>query len=199
MKTLCGLLHRLSVATAGTAAIEFMLVMPIGIVTYLGMAEYSHYMTVKAKVIDTALEIEDLIGRQKTVTATTFSTVCGLAGTMLAPVSLNGLQVSIAEEQVSSSGTTSINWKVSGTATSNTTPLACPKVTSPAVIALPANILNLPQVSSNSIIIVQVSYTYSRVTKNSIFSYLPYSISLPALSYQKIGYFRYEGAGLPTY
>jgi Flp pilus assembly protein TadG len=200
MRRLATILGRLRRARAGTAAIEFVLVLPIAIVTYLGMAEYTHYMAVKARVVQTALEIEDLIGRQQSFTATTFSTVCGLSKTLLAPIPLTGFQITVSAETVSSGGTTSIAWQVqSPVATSTTTALTCPKVTGPTVVALPASILALPQVSSNSIIIVTVSYAYSRVTRNTVLSYLPYSASLTNVAYTKIGYFRYASPGQLTY
>lgn len=197
MKNLRDFLRRLRESRRGVAAIEFVLVLPVAIVTYLGMVEYSHYMMVKAKVVQAALQIEDLVGRQSTVTATTFSTICGFAKTMVSPVALTGFQITIANETVSSAGATSIAWEVqSPVATSSTTSLTCPKVSSPAVIALPSSFLAMPQISSNSVIVVQVTYSYSRVTKNSVFSYLPYTLSLPALSYQKLGYFRYTSNAL---
>ena len=218
MKILGNLFRRLLRCSQGVATIEFMLVMPIGLVVYFGLMELNTYISTYTKIVETSVEIEDLVGRQATVTcsstgtqcatSSTFGKIASLASTIVAPTPIAGLTLTITNETLASGATTpTAAWTVSCSVVSGT--FICNKNATATIVTLPNSLMTLnvgtgastdsaAVLSTWSYLIVTATYNYSAVTpitQHITYGLMPFWITLPSISYTKFGFFRYVYSG----
>lgn len=93
-------------ADAGTAAVEFALVLPIMLMLYIGAVEVSGLITVDRKLQSVAGALGDLVARSDTtIAAATLTDYFQAASGIMTPHSSDGLRQIVTLTQVSADGT----------------------------------------------------------------------------------------------
>jgi Flp pilus assembly protein TadG len=161
-------LHSFAKDQAGTAAIEFALVLPALLTLCLGMFEFASFVTADMKLNNTAQLMADLVAQQTNETNGMTSNFCTGGQMALTPLSTKTLKVTLVSVTHYSAGM-SVDWQdttCGGSTISNAVALATPVI---------------PNVG-DSVIIAQALYTYqSPVTYvlNSQYSLTQTSFSRP--------------------
>lgn len=132
------------------SAVEFALILPFMIFTYVGSAELGDGMAIYYKATETARTVTDLASQYVTIDPTTMSNILGASTQVMAPYSATNIVVTLSEvNPTNASGQGTIAWSCSlnGTArTYNST------VTLPTNLQTPTNV---------SIIWGEVTYPYT--------------------------------------
>lgn len=112
LRRLLGGLGRLRLAEAGTAAVEFALVVPIMLVLYIGFVEVSLLISMDRKLQSVAGSLGDLVARSdSTIAAATLTDYFQAAGGIMTPHSTEGLRQVVTLVEVEANGTTtSVEW-----------------------------------------------------------------------------------------
>jgi hypothetical protein len=105
-------LRRLQLAEAGTAAVEFALVLPIMLVLYIGFVEVSALISVDRKLQSAVGALGDLVARSDTtISAATLNDYFQAAGGIMTPHSTDDLRQIVTLVEVSASGATAcVKW-----------------------------------------------------------------------------------------
>jgi Flp pilus assembly protein TadG len=104
-------MRRLRLAEAGTAAVEFALVLPIMLMLYIGSVEVSALISMDRKLQSVAGALGDLVARSDTtITTGTLTDYFQAAAGIMTPHSTEGLRQVITEVEVNADGTTSVRW-----------------------------------------------------------------------------------------
>lgn len=108
---LLAVLRRLRLAEAGTAAVEFALVLPIMLILYMGSVEVSAVISMDRKLQSVAGSLGDLVARSDTtIPAATLTDYFKAAAGIMTPHSTDGLRQVITQVEVRMDGTTSVSW-----------------------------------------------------------------------------------------
>ena len=132
------------------SAVEFALVLPFMVFTYVGSAELGDGLAIYFKVTEAARTVSDLASQYVTIDPTTMTNVLGASAQVVQPYSSTGMIVTISEvSATNSSGQGTITWSCSLNGTART---------AGATVTLPTN-LQTP--SGVSIIWGEVTYPYT--------------------------------------
>lgn len=102
---------RLRLAEAGTAAVEFALVLPIMLMLYIGFVEVTALISVDRKLQSAAGALGDLVARSDTtMTAATLTDYFQAAGGIMTPNPVDDLRQVVTQVQVLADGTTKVSW-----------------------------------------------------------------------------------------
>lgn len=108
------MLARLRLAAAcqaGTAAVEFALVLPIMLMLYIGFVEVSALISVDRKLQSAAGALGDLVARSDTtISAATLTDYFHAASGIMTPNPIDELHQVVTQVQVLADGTTRVNW-----------------------------------------------------------------------------------------
>ncbi len=150
---------------AGTAAVEFALLFPILLTLFCGSYELENYLIAYLKVTAAAETAADLVaqtgisgGSQQTgvLQPVDFATFTSAAAAVLTPLPTSSNQVKIAYASVTySTGTPVIDWHVEE---NGAAPITTGNVPNNQSLA---NLGNVAAGSTDSVIVVQVQYTYT--------------------------------------
>jgi Flp pilus assembly protein TadG len=144
---------------SGTAAIEFAVVLPVMAMLFLGSYETVNLVLAYMKLEASAETAADLIAQVKVNTvlqSTDFTNITNAAEQVLTPLPASGTQLKIAYASVTySTGTPVIDWHVEVNSASPITVAAIPNN------ANLANLGNETSGSTDSLIIVTLTYSYS--------------------------------------
>ncbi|MBB3610372.1 TadE/TadG family type IV pilus assembly protein [Rhizobium sp. BK602] len=132
---------------SGTSGVEFALILPILLLLIVGTIDLGHALTVSRKIDEIASTTGDMISQQGTWTKTDVAKLLTGASFILQPYDTTGLTITVAVDDISSSGSATVNWS----AAFNTTALTAGTT---STIAVPAAI----QETGVQIILTRVQY-----------------------------------------
>jgi len=150
MADLRSFLRRFGGDRGGISAVEFALILPFMVFTYVGSAELGDGIAIYYKVTETARTVTDLTSQYVTIDPTTMGNILGASATVVAPYSSAGMIVTLSQvNPTSATGQGTIAWSCSLNGTAHTVG---------ATVTLPTN-LQTP--SGVSIIWGEVTYPYT--------------------------------------
>jgi Flp pilus assembly protein TadG len=130
------------------SAVEFGLILPFMIFTYVGSAELGDGLAIYFKVTEAARTVTDIASQYVTIDSTTMSKILGASATVVEPYSSTGMIVTLSQlNPTNSNGQGTIAWSCSLNGTPRT-----------AAVTVPTN-LQTP--SGVSIIYGEVTYPYA--------------------------------------
>ena len=186
---------------SGTAGMEFALVFPVMMLVYGGVVELNNYNNTNLKVAQVAYEIEDLVGRQTSLSTasapavgTSMSTICAMAYPVLYPASVAGLTMTIRDVTVTPTTLANVvSWKATASVASNV--VSCTKAANDTY-TLPSSITNSTGATTVSHLVVVVGYTYKPILTTSLLKYLGLNFAT-AMSSTFVGVPRYIVGVIP--
>ncbi|QQR36085.1 pilus assembly protein [Devosia oryziradicis] len=111
MKGVLAKMRLLRLGEAGTAAVEFALVLPVMLMLYIGSVEVTGLISVDRKLQSAAGSLGDLVARSDTtITAATLKDYFKAAGGIMTPNPVAGLRQVVTQVQVLADGTTKVVW-----------------------------------------------------------------------------------------
>jgi Flp pilus assembly protein TadG len=150
MADLRSYLHRFVGDRKAISAVEFALILPFMVFTYVGSAELGDGIAIKYKVTEAARTVTDLTSQYVTIDPTTMQNILGASSQVVQPYSSTGMIVTVSEiSPTNSSGTGTITWSCSLNGTAHTVNSS---VTLPTSLQTPSGV---------SIIWGEVTYPYT--------------------------------------
>lgn len=107
-------LRRFIADRRGVGAIEFAIVAPLMIMTYIGAFEISVAVTVSRKVSRASSTVSDLLTRNDKIDADTLASMKDVTKNILAPFSQDGYTLKITGITVNAAGTATVAWSYGG-------------------------------------------------------------------------------------
>jgi Flp pilus assembly protein TadG len=147
----------------GVSAVEFALLAPVIIVTYLGMAELSQGFLAKRRVEHAASTIADLTSQNRTVNDAKVADIFSAGAMMLSPMPTTTLTQRITSVTVNSSGVANVDWSTAKNIAVRTS------------ATLPAGVAN----KGETVIMGEVGYDY----QSGVGMLLKHSVHLSATYY----------------
>jgi Flp pilus assembly protein TadG len=114
------LLGRCLVGRAGTAGVEFALVVPLLLLLFAGTADLGHALTVSRKIDELSSTTGDMISQQSTWTEKDVAKLLTGVSFILQPYSLTDLKITLSVVDIGVGGTATVGWS----AALNALPLA---------------------------------------------------------------------------
>ena len=137
------------------SAVEFGLILPLMIFTYVGSTELGDGLAISFKVTEAARTVSDLASQYVTIDPTTMGNILGASAQVVAPYSSTGMIVTLSEVSgTNSSGQGTITWSCSLNGTARTVGAT---VTLPTKLQTPSN----GSGGNISIIWGEVTYPYT--------------------------------------
>jgi Flp pilus assembly protein TadG len=131
----------------GLAAVEFALILPIGLALFTGAVEYGDAIAIDRKVTLTTRTVTDLVTQYPTISKADLNTLLGASAQIMAPYSAANVLVKVSQVQVDSGGNATISWSQSLPAGNGRTPGA--PYTLPSNISTPGVYYILGEVQYN--------------------------------------------------
>jgi Flp pilus assembly protein TadG len=118
----------------GMAAVEFALILPFMLTTYLGGVEIGDGVAIDRKVAITTRAVADLASRYTTIKNADMSSILGASSVIIQPYGATPLAVTVSQVTVDAKGNATIAWSdtLNGTARTVGSP-----VTLPGTLAIP--------------------------------------------------------------
>lgn len=107
-------LRRLLRDRRGVGAVEFAIVAPLMIMTYIGAFEISVAVTMSRKVSRASSTVSDLLTRNETINAATLASMADVTKNVVAPFSQNGYTLKITGIAVDTAGKATVAWSYGG-------------------------------------------------------------------------------------
>ncbi len=130
----------------GVALIEFALVLPVLILLFIGLVEFSEAFTVSRKLATTANTVSDLVAQEATVTTGDLDNIALVADEIMKPYSTTPLTLVIVSVVADSTNTPRVDWSYPATYATG------------AVYALPQADMTEP---GSSLIIAEATYGFT--------------------------------------
>lgn len=89
-------LSRLRAENSGAAAVEFALILPLMVVTYIGVAEVSEVLSADRRAIAVARAASDVTAQYSTMDDATLTSIFATATPIMAPLSATNIKMSIS-------------------------------------------------------------------------------------------------------
>ncbi len=151
---------------------------------YAGTIEINRYMNMYLRLSETAFELEDVLGRQQSVSdtgtnGTSMATLCSFAAPIFGAgtgINLTNLNIKIFDATVPSSGTTTVQWEATSTSTATT--VSCAKKTGTLdPLTLPAAMTDTsatgtPGTGAVGHLVVTVTYPYAAILPTKLLNSL---------------------------
>jgi Flp pilus assembly protein TadG len=141
-------LHRFADHRGGISAVEFALVLPFMLLTYVGSVELADGLAIQFKVTETARTVTDLASQRATIDSTDMSNILGASTQVVAPYPAANMIMTVSEVTTNAAGQGTITWSCSLNGTARAVG---------ASITLPANL----QTANISLIWGEVTYPYT--------------------------------------
>ncbi|HTV28277.1 MAG TPA: TadE/TadG family type IV pilus assembly protein [Xanthobacteraceae bacterium] len=143
-------LRRFAVDRKAISSVEFALILPFMVFTYVGSAELGDGMAIYYKTTETARTVTDLTSQYVTIDPTTMGNILGASAQIVAPFSSSGMIVTLSQiNPTNASGQGTISWSCSLNGTARTVG---------STVTLPTS---LQTESGVSIIWGEVTYPYT--------------------------------------
>lgn len=150
--------------TAGVAAIEFALVVPLVIVVYAAGFEIVQAATVNRKLTDTTVQLANVTTQYTSVATPDLNNIFAASSQIMAPYSTSSLTIVLTQVKTDNSSNGTVDW-------SQGYPGGTPGLAKNSAVALPAGFA-----SPNSYyILVQTNYQYSTTIGSAFIGNLPMS------------------------
>ena len=147
-------ISRLPAGERGTIAIEAAIILPLLILIFLGMVEFSQALTVKRRVQNVASATADLVAQSQTVTTAQLNDIANIGAQLMLPFSSTGIALTITSVAEDSQNNITVQWSCSWATLSSS---ANCSASGAAYTGLPAGLLSAGQ----SLIIGRTSYPYT--------------------------------------
>ena len=167
-------LSRWPIGERGTIAIEAAIILPVLLLIFLGMVEFSQAFTVKRRVQNVTSSTTDLVAQSATVTTAQLNDIARVGAQLMLPFSSTGLALTITSVAEDANNHVTVQWTCSWSSLSSS---ASCTATGAAFIGLPAGLLSAGQ----SVIIGQTSYHYTP----AIGEFLTGGLTFSATSYYR--------------
>lgn len=154
-------IRRLTHDRSAASGVEFALVLPILVMLLFGTVDLGHALTVSRKIDEIASSTGDMISQQSSWTKSDVAKLLTGASFILQPYDTTGLTITLTVNDVSSSGSATVNWS----AALNTTALNSGTA---SAIAIPSEI----QETDVQVVLTRVQYTLTTPV-SAFFSNLP--------------------------
>ena len=139
------------------AAVEFALVLPVGLLLFTGAYIYGTVNEINRKVTLTARDVTDLVTQYSAITSSDMTSLLNSSAQVMAPFSTSGLTLVVSQVTINTAGVATVNWCapscLPGYSVNNTTPTP-----------LPSNIAGIPQATGQSSVTViwgHAAYSYT--------------------------------------
>jgi Flp pilus assembly protein TadG len=145
----------------GAILVEAAIVLPILVMMFVGMAEFSLAFTANRKVTAVVATAADLVAQRMSVSSADLSDIVSVANNLLAPFSAAPLSISITSVGLDSAGNSATLWScswssISASPSCTDAPQSC--APTGASLVLPADILTQ---AGSSIIVAKATYNYT--------------------------------------
>ncbi|MBB4217841.1 Flp pilus assembly protein TadG [Rhizobium sp. BK212] len=141
-------IRRLTHDRSAASGVEFALVLPILVMLLFGTVDLGHALTVSRKIDEIASSTGDMISQQSSWTKSDVAKLLTGASFILQPYDTTGLTITLTVNDVSSSGSATVNWS----AALNTTALNSGTA---SAITIPSEI----QETDVQVVLTRVQYT----------------------------------------
>jgi len=138
----------------GTIAIEAAIILPLLLLIFLGMVEFSQAWTVKRRVQSVASTTADLVAQSQTVTTAQLNDIASIGAQLMLPFSSAGIALTITSVAEDSQNKITVQWSCSWATLSSS---ANCSASGAAYTGLPTGLLSAGQ----SLIIGRTSYPYT--------------------------------------
>ncbi len=165
----------------GAVLVEAAIVIPILLMMFVGMVEFSQAFTARRKVVAVVSTVADLVAQRMSVGASDLVDIVSISNSLMAPFSAAPLGITIASVGFDANNNIATLWSCSWSSISGTPSCTEPQQgcsASGASFTLPAGLLTQ---AGNSIIVAQATYNY----KPPIGQFL-----LGGLTFQPVAYFK---------
>lgn len=106
-------IRRLAHDRSAASGVEFALVLPILVILLFGTVDLGHALTVSRKIDEITSSTGDMIAQQGTWTKSDVAKLLSGASFILQPYDTSQLTITVAVEDVDSSGKATVNWSAS--------------------------------------------------------------------------------------
>jgi Flp pilus assembly protein TadG len=158
-RKLAGAIRRFGARKDGAILVEAALVLPILILLFLALVEFSEAFTARRRVGAVAATTADLVAQAQSVTTSDLDDIVSVANSIMAPYAVAPLSITITSVGFNSQNQIVELWSCSWSTVS-----AAPSCSATgAAFTLPAGLLSSGQnsVSAQSLIVAQTSYTFT--------------------------------------
>lgn len=142
------MLRRLIRNEDGVASVEFVLILPLLMLMYVGIAEVTQAFLADKRVTHVAAAVGDLVAQSNSLTAAQMDDIYDIGADLIRPLPQADLAIRVTNVRIDANGVPQVQW----TSGRNTTGMAAFSATS----AVPADLRTAGQV----IIICETSYSY---------------------------------------
>lgn len=142
------LLKKFRRATAGVAATEFAMLLPVMLTMFLGSIEMTDALTCKQKVTGLAATAADLVAQEKAVASSDLSNVFSAVSSIVYPYPNSGVKIVITSVVDNGSGGGKVAWSCAQNAT--------PRAFNSAV-TVPSGVI----ATGGSVILAEITYPYT--------------------------------------
>jgi Flp pilus assembly protein TadG len=164
-------LHRFASHCGGVSAIEFAIILPFMLLSYIGSVELADGLAIQFKVTETARTVTDLASQRATIDTTDMSNILGASTQVVAPYPAANMAMTVSEVTTNAAGQGTITWSCSlnGTAHGVGTSVTLPTGLQTANISLIWGEVTYPYtphlgyVVTGTINIYETAYFYPRL------------------------------------
>ena len=141
------MLRRFARDRRGLAAIEFGLIAPIMLATYMGVAELTLGMMAQRRAAHAASVVADLVAQTAQINGTQMNDIFRIGGAILDPFPANTLQMRVTSITANAQGSPKVQWSQGS---------GMDALTAGSTATTPANLL----AAGDSVVMAEVRYTY---------------------------------------
>src|SRR5450631_280558 len=102
--------RRLGRETAGFAAVEFAMIVPVMLIMMLGCVETSDALTVSSRMINISGSVADMVARCTNVDSANLNDIMRISDSLLGRYSPQSLYVEIVDVQADANGNVTVSW-----------------------------------------------------------------------------------------
>ncbi len=150
-------LARFGLDARGVSAVEFALISPLLILTYMGLAELSQAMIAQRRVSHAASAIGDLVAQADAVSLSGMADIFAASSTILSPYSTSTLKMRITSITGDVNGNPKVAWSSIPSGQSGMSAYA-----TGASVTLPTGLITT---SGENVIMAEATYTYTPLVK----------------------------------
>lgn len=94
----------------GVISVEFALVLPVLIILFIGLVEFTEAFTINRKLSNVASTVSDLVSQEPSVTSASLNDVTQVANEIIKPYSAAAMSLVIVNVQADNEGDTTVAW-----------------------------------------------------------------------------------------
>jgi Flp pilus assembly protein TadG len=141
----------------GVSAVEFALISPVLILTYMGLGELSQGMIAQRRVSHAASAVGDLVAQSDTITNAGMADIFEATKTILSPFPATPLKLRVTSITGDAQGVPKVDWSDVPSGQSGLTAM-----TTGATVTLPTGLISA---AGDNVVMAEATYTYSATVK----------------------------------